>query len=1029
MAALGCLIKDTRIIQDIKEVLQIVAADAINNGKRFSLNTAYKFLRDNDIEIDLESTGSIYANSFDLSDDNFSTSQEIEEITGKSFEDTLNNLVEMTPQNTVEQIGTLSPGKQVARKVVNIFRNAFVTDTKTQTLMRKFQDALTKAAKRMVDNSALPEQVKQQAQTFEDILGTAFELDQHGFRTISGAMNGVEDVWKEFKNEVGNYIEEMRNNGADEATIDAFDNYTNKLITAGYNIFLSQKEAQDVLKGALIEAGFKRETTIKGQTKTVLDWKKLAGIGGDVDLMRKNVTTVLSNKGFTDQQISRVNDALTKEYVDLKSSIIEKAANELKRRNEAGTNVQQKSAARRLAELYTFGLFNAVPGTYQNITNKLFGLNDIDQKTFAELQELGKALQTLYSTSYQGQDLNESHLRTHIKEIEDRIDGVLTRYSNDKSTLLKIARVIQSYIELGQRFVLNNIRNLFQNRLSNWFALLDAKAGYRQYTNKELRNFLKTLSSATYKDIHVYGGGSYGQGDTSTFINKGSIDRMFKEWGDKFIDPKAQARFGKAISLMVGREGLEAMDSFYKSKISELYLIKNLVRILTDPTNPNKISKQEAINYISEQLTGQKFADAKKVAKDTIEKINSEAGKNIVNNNEAAITRFAADIVKAQLVIGGKLTEEQLSAANNSAYKAAGRDLGHVANNILSSQLQKVSKGMEERTTKHIRNREYRAAAFQTLLSIGFRNVLNPFVGGATNWIVLGLEKTGLGLITGGANILLDKRSAIDIENDTTKDIEDKLFRDLKAKNKMLRGAVGGATSAFVWLMMRSMGGCEATTNEKGQRVPCGFEAWRKNNRWASRYTDLLTPELFLAELASKSGNTLNYVQNYFGNDDKFSKAKMLTDAFTLFGNGENNQAWGRLGDLVGQPLNTPLPWRPFKDMIVLTQGFRQMAGANVKPFTYDYSMSKGFFEGVTKGGFLEWKGWNYKGSHHLDDLPGVGGKNLQRLHDAGIYSIQDLKDVNLRRIKYKDSKGRDRSIFNEEQRDAVESIIKNEVK
>jgi hypothetical protein len=1027
MAALGCLIKDTRLVQDIKEVLQIMAADAINGGKRFTLNNAYNFLRDNDIEVDLESVGSIYSDTFDLSDGNFNTADEIESLVGKSFEETLNNLVDMQPKATTEQIGTLSPGKQAARTIVGIFRSANVTDTKTQTLMRRFQDSLAKAAKRIVDKSALPDTVKTPERTFEQVLSDAFDLEQHGIRTISGTMNSVQDVWNEFQNEVQLYRNELKKNGMDAIDIATFDMYTQKLISTGYNIFLSQKEAQDVLKGALIESGYYRETQVKGETKKVLDWKKLAGIGGDITLMNKNVADVLRAKGFTDQQITRVNDLLAKEYVDLKASIIEKATNELKRRDNAGTNVQQKSASRRLAEMYTFGLFNATPGTYQNITNRLFGLSEIDQQTFSELQELGKALQTLYATSYQGQELDESHLRLHVQEINDKIDGVLTKYSNSKSRMLRIARVVQAYIEMGQRFILNNVRNLFQNRLSNWFALVDAKVGYLGNANKELKKYLKTVSKATYRDIHIHGGGSYGKGDTSTFINKGSIDRMFTTWTENINDPTKQAAMGRFVSFMVGREGLEAADSFYKSKITELYLIKNLVRLLTDKTNidpdlKRPMTKKEAIQYISDNLTGQKFEDAKKVARDATMKINKEAGKKIVSDNEDAITRFANDIVKAQLVVGGKISEEFLSAAYNAAYHAAGRDLGHVANNWISKQMQKLTSSMEEDITKHIRNREYRSAAFNTLASMFFRNVMNPFVGGATNWIVLGLEKTGLGLITGGASMIRDPSTKIDIEEDTPKEIEKKLFDALKQKNKWLRGSIGGATSAFIWLMWRSMGGCNATTDDSGQRVPCGFEAWRKNNRWASRYTDLITPEVYLAELSLKSGNMLNYVQNYLGQDDKFSKMKMVKDVAELAGKGENHQAMGRLGDLVGSPLNFPVPWRPAKDIYTLGQG---LTGG--KPFSYDYTPSKGFLEGATRGGFLEWVGLNYRSKHYLEDLPGVGGKNLDRLKAAGINSVEDLKDRNLRAIKYQDSKGRNRSIWNEDQRGAVEQIIKNE--
>jgi hypothetical protein len=139
MAGLGCFIKDTALIDDIKDIMQTLAASSIENGNSFSVREAYKFFRDNDVEIDLESTASIYEDLFDLNDANFNSKSELDEIVGKSFEETLDNLAAMTPKNIVEQGGEMSAGKRVAKTIANIFRNANVTDNRTQTTIKMFE--------------------------------------------------------------------------------------------------------------------------------------------------------------------------------------------------------------------------------------------------------------------------------------------------------------------------------------------------------------------------------------------------------------------------------------------------------------------------------------------------------------------------------------------------------------------------------------------------------------------------------------------------------------------------------------------------------------------------------------------------------------------------------------------------------------------------------------------------------------------------------------------------------------------------
>ena len=209
MADLGCFVKDTAIVSEVEEILQHFAANNITDGKRFTLSDAYKILRSNGIEIDFESVGLIYSNAFDLTDGNFNSQKEVDKLTGRLFEDTLNNLSDMQPVNRDVVSGMVSAGKNAANKIVNIFRNAHVTDTNTKSVMKVFEDAMIKAATKIANKNTLPKQPSSPNRTFTDILSEAFGLDSMGITNLQGGLNSAKEVFDEFRKEVNKYRTEL----------------------------------------------------------------------------------------------------------------------------------------------------------------------------------------------------------------------------------------------------------------------------------------------------------------------------------------------------------------------------------------------------------------------------------------------------------------------------------------------------------------------------------------------------------------------------------------------------------------------------------------------------------------------------------------------------------------------------------------------------------------------------------------------------------------------------------------------------
>jgi hypothetical protein len=439
-----------------------------------------------------------------------------------------------------------------------------------------------------------------------------------------------------------------------------------------------------------------------------------------------------------------------------------------------------------------------------------------------------------------------------------------------------------------------------------------------------------------YKDMMLNGGIGYGKVE-STFVNRQHLD----DYVNKLSDSKV---YHGIASVVTGKATLNTMDAMFKAGITEMKFTGNLVKILTNETNPNKMSKEDAIKFVSERLTGQSFKDAQVTAKEVIGKINADAGTELIPTHKESVDRFANDIVKSSLEMGGKITADQITAAYNAAYKAAGLGLGHESNNILSSTIGGYTAKLEGKINDAIKEKEWNRAAALTIQSVLFRNVLNPFIGGGTNWLVLKFEKTGLGLFTGlGYQIATNSR--VDLSTDAgNKKLEQRLYNQSRIKDNYMRGIVGGSASLLTWLAFAGIAGTD------------DYRKWRGKNMWAARYLDIVTPEHLLAYMAVENKAVKKYVSQTLNKNDAFDAQTKIIKAADYSVKGDSKRAWGAIGESVGQKFNLPIPWRLVKDGMVIYQGI-----TGQDPYHGNYKPSSGFLNGVFQGGAIEWFGYRPK--------------------------------------------------------------------
>ncbi len=704
----------------------------------------------------------------------------------------------------------------------------------------------------------------------------------------------------------------------------------------------------EYVEDALIKQGFGKTINVKTKDgvveKQVLDWKKLAGEEGSVSNISKHVAEVMKDSGFTTEQLDRMSDSFIKEYTDLRTSVIQKGLNEIAARNKTTVTPDQKSAAKKLAEMYNYGLFDKDLEGYETALAKTIGVDKLNADNLKEALVLGKAISQLLSSRFQGERLTESQMRSAIQVIENEMRHVLhSEATAHGSTALKIADVARTYMDLTQRMTLNSLKQAAENPLSGGLEQLFTKLGYQSAIPDVLSKQASKIARGIYKEMVLQKGQNFGE-VSSTFVNKGNLEMEL----DKMTDNQV---IQGVLSTMIGRTTLDAVDSMYKAKITQQKFTYNLIKILQedrmiDGKIQKGMSKQEAKNYVAEKLTGQSFKEAQETAKNIIDHINKDAGRKIFNDSQLFVDRLANDIVTAALVNGEKISEEMVSAAYNSAYKAAGRGLGHVANNFISEGIGSVSGKLESKINEAVKEKEYKKAAMLTYASIFFRNIANPFVGGGTNWVVLKAEKSGLGLLSGLGSMMYGGRK-MDLTSEAgVNDLERAMYQNLKVKDKFLRGAIGGAATVVGAMIMAGV----TTTDE--------YRKWRLKNKWAAKYLDLVTPEIVLAGMAKESKQLKYYFETAFNKNDAFDKGTMAVNAMTSAlsneraGNKKDTPA-GKFGKLAGSMFGAPTPWRLIRDVDQIWTG-----AEGGEPYKVDNSPSQSFLEGYFKGGMIDYMGY-----------------------------------------------------------------------
>lgn len=1024
MIGVNCLIKNTQLQQDLKDIVEYIAYDRIGRDKDASLASVYNTIRKSGIEIDLQSVGHIYNETLDKNYQQIMSDQEVNDYMLKSFNDAIQRAALLEQRQPKEQqIGEDAPEIYVTNGILNMFYNSEMPNEDTQSDMLKMQNALWKGVQRKLK---LPESQKpKNDEQWRDILGKALGYEQLGMTDLNGRLNSISDLYNAMRDELNRAISEAKQQ-ADPANFERLQEMVNGLESSTYSLLFSGKEARKLLDEMMKEAGFGK-TLSNG--KSILDWNKLAGGVGSVQDIRDNVEQVLSDNGYSQDVIDGVKNSLVKEFTELQTRILEKADKELAKREKAlDREATSKSDLRRLAELNNLGIFN---GTHDKVLYDLLGVGELQQADIEDLKQISQAASNLYREVDKNYG-SEVFASRQFQALQRSIDGIIARNINDKTKLLKSLSLVKNFFDVYLTGLLTGPLTIMENLWSGIkevFVPTIMGAGINKQDNQL---YWRMLSDVTSR------GQSYGEEIGSFAPRELYVNSLKWKWKDSTAKEKAESLLF-ALNIPA-RVGLLGFDSANKVTITNKTFKNAIYKTLTQ----QGMSKEEAKRFMNEALYGQSFEDAKQQARELMEKTNNDLPdkyKVPINNN--TITTLANDLVKANLNANGAITKEVIEAVYKSSYHVAGYGLGHEANNPLSKQIKTWRNSSAKEEQRLAAEKQWDKLAMHRLKSTFVNNIIVRFTAGATNWLYLRIQSAGLGLATG---FMGDWNKDIDFES---KDSIQQSVKDIQnARNKIGRALVGISYTALSYMIYYAMSGgdddekkkrlselnkkrdelkktnareYDGGAEDKAKQI---FEAEKeikeleeatslmkkiKGNWMGSRLFRKVAPDVLLLHYyldteKNQYAGALKFVQGAYGLGAQYSADTKANEAGKLYWKGDTDAGNGMLSSIAGDRFGVPL-WRAGKDWYKLG---KWIGGGKVAS---DFEAPHNAADGLWGGGMLEDLGF-YDKNPAITILPGIGEKGYEKFKSKGITNMSDLKG-NWWETTFTDENGNDKYILN----------------
>ncbi len=540
------------------------------------------------------------------------------------------------------------------------------------------------------------------------------------------------------------------------------------------------------VKDILIAAGFSKELK---NGNVILDWTKL--MRKSQDEINKEVREAIiksmpeaTPQTVIDDVVEQALKGLKSGWKQILSNAIIKQQKKLRVRDNAVTK-EQKNAVDKISDLYAEGLFDEFKDDYKNAMRKAVGVSGSDITTMALLDDLAKTANFMATSPYG----TNNHLGTILQHKATAI--IAQAKYEDANWVLKITQNIKGLFDFVLLKILNNPFNRLENYMSGAAGSLFGKNTYGTPERE-----IMELRSAVKRDIIRNGGNDFGEVNNLLQGDRNAIDKVREKLSKLLTGDDNNKATNWVYAQVMGTASLNAVDSYRKVSNTWIRFVSAMESILVS----KGLTKDEAKKQLHEQLFGKdKWKNATVKANDFIDEANKKGGYKIVKNEET-IKRFAADIIKTELVESKLITNDEMQGAWNAGYKSAGREMGHVANNALTKGLTALKQKTGDEIDKSVKNKKYNAAALLILTDVVLNKIALKFLGGGTNWVILKLEKGGLGIVTGGLSRLRYSSSFSNknIADLSPKEMEQAIYEIQKSNDKLTRGTIGLITNVVL---------------------------------------------------------------------------------------------------------------------------------------------------------------------------------------------------------------------------------------
>lgn len=357
---LNCLLKDTRIVNEIRDYLVMTADVLDENNLPIDFPSMYAMTKKDGIEVDAESLGKIYVDAFGkYNSDKITTESEIVEMVGASTkaiqQEVVNGILGKEKPESSKTTGMDSAEKNIKNRLLELFGkdNFPRAQNQVRSDMLKMQDMVKKA---MV--ALLPSKQKISTKDTKTILDKFFEVDGMGFPNLQGGMNTMDTLHAQVKKELDAELKELTKGLSDEQkaiVTEKWNNYMDGVMNSMYSLMIGKGDGNFVMNKLL------KEVTIDG--RSVVDkndnilWDMLSKSGNAIEInsqIKNNVLKVLDDNGnpkYTERQAQMVADYVTTLYEKKKANVIAK--------NSANVRMQRQSASNLISDfIKEKGFFN-----------------------------------------------------------------------------------------------------------------------------------------------------------------------------------------------------------------------------------------------------------------------------------------------------------------------------------------------------------------------------------------------------------------------------------------------------------------------------------------------------------------------------------------------------------------------------------------------------------------------------------------------------------------------------------------------